>query len=86
MKCMRMLIEFLRIEKGKFKFVLGNGKETHLAGNGDAVIRPCWNMAQRDQYVEGGIETIHSLLPAESPGRNNSQDQEGRSKSRRGRA
>ena len=32
--------QFFRIEKGEAKFVLDNGKEHHLAGNGDAVIVP----------------------------------------------
>ena len=32
--------QFFRIEKGKFKFVLDNGKETHVTKIGDAVIVP----------------------------------------------
>ena len=32
--------QFFRIEQGKAKFVLKNGKETHVVGNGDAVIVP----------------------------------------------
>ena len=32
--------QFFRIEQGKAKFVLHNGKETHVVGNGDAVIVP----------------------------------------------
>jgi mannose-6-phosphate isomerase-like protein (cupin superfamily) len=32
--------QFFRIEQGEAKFVFNNGKETHLAGNGEAVIVP----------------------------------------------
>ncbi len=32
--------QFLRVERGKFRFVLNNGTETHIAGPGDAVIVP----------------------------------------------
>ena len=32
--------QFFRIEKGRLRFVLGNGKETRVAKNGDAVIVP----------------------------------------------
>jgi mannose-6-phosphate isomerase-like protein (cupin superfamily) len=33
--------QFFRIEEGEAKFVLNNGKETHVVKNGEAVIVPC---------------------------------------------
>ena len=32
--------QFFRIEQGEAKFVLKNGKEKHIVGNGDAIIVP----------------------------------------------
>ena len=54
--------QFFRIEKGKFKFVLGNGKETHLAGNGDAVIVPAgtWHNVINMSSVESKLYTVYS--------------------------
>jgi len=54
--------QFFRIEKGKFKFVLENGKETHLAGNGDAVIVPAgtWHNVVNMSKVESKLYTVYS--------------------------
>lgn len=32
--------QFFRVEEGKAKFVLNNGKEEHVVGDGDAVVVP----------------------------------------------
>ncbi len=54
--------QFFRIEKGKFKFVLDNGKETHVAGNGDAVIVPAatWHNVINVSKGESKLYTVYS--------------------------
>jgi mannose-6-phosphate isomerase-like protein (cupin superfamily) len=54
--------QFFRIEKGKFKFVLGNGKQTYLAGNGDTVIVPAgtWHNVINMSRAESKLYTIYS--------------------------
>jgi mannose-6-phosphate isomerase-like protein (cupin superfamily) len=46
--------QFFRIEQGEAKFVLNNGKEKHLAGNGEAVIVPAgtWHNVINDSQTE----------------------------------
>jgi mannose-6-phosphate isomerase-like protein (cupin superfamily) len=54
--------QFFRIEKGKFKFILDNGKETHLAGNGDGVFVPAgiWHNVINMSRLESKLYTIYS--------------------------
>jgi mannose-6-phosphate isomerase-like protein (cupin superfamily) len=54
--------QFFRIEKGKFKFVLNNGKETHVARNGDAVIVPAgtWHNVINLSKGKSKLYTIYS--------------------------
>jgi mannose-6-phosphate isomerase-like protein (cupin superfamily) len=54
--------QFFRIEKGKFKFVLNNGKETHVARNGDAVIVPAgtWHNIINVSEGKSQLYTIYS--------------------------
>jgi len=55
--------QFFRIEKGKFKFILGNGRETHIVGNGDAVIVPAgtWhNVINMSPTTESKLYTVYS--------------------------
>lgn len=54
--------QFFRIEKGKFKFVLDNGKETHIASNGDAVDVPAgtWHNVINLSRAESKLYTIYS--------------------------
>jgi mannose-6-phosphate isomerase-like protein (cupin superfamily) len=54
--------QFFRIEKGKFKFVLNNGKETHVARNGDAVIVPAgtWHNVINVSKGKSKLYTIYS--------------------------
>jgi mannose-6-phosphate isomerase-like protein (cupin superfamily) len=46
--------QFFRIEQGEAKFVLNNGKEQHLAGNGEAIIVPAgtWHNVINDSQTE----------------------------------
>jgi mannose-6-phosphate isomerase-like protein (cupin superfamily) len=54
--------QFFRIEEGKFKFVLDNGKETHVATNGDAVIVPAgtWHNVVNASKGRSKLYTIYS--------------------------
>jgi len=54
--------QFFRIEKGRFKFVLNNGKETHVARNGDAVIVPAgtWHNVINLSKGKSKLYTIYS--------------------------
>ena len=54
--------QFLRIEKGTFKFVLDNGKETHVAKNGDAVIVPAgtWHNVINVSKGKSRLYTVYS--------------------------
>jgi mannose-6-phosphate isomerase-like protein (cupin superfamily) len=62
--------QFFRIEQGKAKFVLKNGKETHVVGNGDAVIVPAgtWhNVINTSKTGKLKLYTIYSP-PNHPPG------------------
>ena len=54
--------QFFRIEAGEFKFVLDNGKETHVAKDGDAVIVPAgtWHNVINVSKMESKLYTIYS--------------------------
>jgi mannose-6-phosphate isomerase-like protein (cupin superfamily) len=55
--------QFFRIESGEAKFVLKNGKEKHIAGNGDAVIVPAgtWhNVINNSKTKKLKMYTIYS--------------------------
>ena len=54
--------QFLRVEKGKFKFGLNNGKETHVARNGDAVIVPAgtWHNVINISKGKSKLYTVYS--------------------------
>ncbi len=55
--------QFFRIEKGRVRFVLDNGKETHVAKNGDAVIVPAgtWhNVINASKKESAKLYTIYS--------------------------
>ncbi|MGA1974666.1 MAG: cupin domain-containing protein [Conexivisphaerales archaeon] len=54
--------QFFRIEKGELKFVLNNGKETHLAKDGDAVIVPAgtWHNVINVSKGESKLYTVYS--------------------------
>ncbi len=54
--------QFFRIEKGKLKFVLNNGTETHQAREGDAVIVPAgtWHNVINKSKVKSKLYTIYS--------------------------
>jgi mannose-6-phosphate isomerase-like protein (cupin superfamily) len=54
--------QFFRIEKGKLKFVLDNGKETHVAKDGDAVIVPAgtWHNVINVSKRKSKLYTIYS--------------------------
>lgn len=54
--------QFFRIEKGRLRFVLDNGKETRVAKNGDAVIVPAgtYHNIINASKVESKLYTIYS--------------------------
>jgi len=54
--------QFFRVEKGEFKFVLDNGKETHVAKDGDAVIVPAgaWHNIVNVSKGDSKLYTIYS--------------------------
>jgi mannose-6-phosphate isomerase-like protein (cupin superfamily) len=54
--------QFFRIEKGKVKFVLNNGKEKHIARDGDAVIVPggTWHNIINVAKGKSKLYTIYS--------------------------
>jgi mannose-6-phosphate isomerase-like protein (cupin superfamily) len=54
--------QFFRIEKGKVKFVLENGKEKHTARDGDAVIVPSetWHNVINVSKGKSKLYTIYS--------------------------
>jgi mannose-6-phosphate isomerase-like protein (cupin superfamily) len=54
--------QFFRVEKGELKFVLKNGKETHVAKDGDAVIVPAgtWHNVINVSKVQSKLYTIYS--------------------------
>ena len=55
--------QFFRIEQGEAKFVLNNGKEQHLARNGEAVIIPAgtWhNVINGSQTKPVKLYTVYS--------------------------
>ena len=54
--------QFFRIEEGKLKFVLNNGKEEHVARNGDAVIVPAgtWHNVINVSKRKSRLYTIYS--------------------------
>jgi mannose-6-phosphate isomerase-like protein (cupin superfamily) len=54
--------QFFRVEKGKFQFILNNGKEKHVARNGDAVIVPAgtWHNVINISNRNSKLYTIYS--------------------------
>jgi len=55
--------QFFRIEEGEAKFVLNNGKEKHIAKNGDAVIVPAgtWhNVINNSKTKKLKLYTVYS--------------------------
>lgn len=54
--------QFFRVEKGRFKFVLDNGKEAHIAKNGDAVIVPAgtWHNVINTSKKTSKLYTVYS--------------------------
>jgi len=55
--------QFFRLEEGEAKFVLNNGKEEHVVGNGDAVIVPAgtWhNIINNSKTKKLKMYTIYS--------------------------
>ncbi|HVB95419.1 MAG TPA: cupin domain-containing protein [Nitrososphaerales archaeon] len=54
--------QFFRIEEGKLKFVLNNGKEKHVARSGDAVIVPAgtWHNVINVSKRKSRLYTIYS--------------------------
>jgi mannose-6-phosphate isomerase-like protein (cupin superfamily) len=55
--------QFFRIEAGEAKFVLKNGKEKHVVGNGDAIIVPAgtWhNVINNSKTKKLKLYTIYS--------------------------
>ena len=54
--------QFFRIEKGELKFVLDNGKEVHLAKDGDAVIVPAgtWHNVINVSKLDSKLYTVYS--------------------------
>ena len=54
--------QFFRIEKGKVKFVLNNGKETHVARDGDAVIVPAgtWHNVVNVSKKKSKLYTLYA--------------------------
>jgi mannose-6-phosphate isomerase-like protein (cupin superfamily) len=54
--------QFFRIERGKVKFVLDNGKETHVATNGDAVVVPAgtWHNVINASKGRSKLYTVYS--------------------------
>jgi len=62
--------QFFRLEEGEAKFVLNNGKEEHVVGNGDAVIVPAgtWhNVINNSKTKKLKMYTIYSP-PNHPPG------------------
>jgi len=62
--------QFFRLEEGEAKFVLNNGKEEHVVGNGDAVIVPAgtWhNIINNSKTKKLKMYTIYSP-PNHPPG------------------
>ncbi|VVB82698.1 Cupin domain protein [uncultured archaeon] len=55
--------QFFRIEEGEAKFILNNGKEKHIAKNGDAVIVPAgtWhNVINNSKTKKVKLYTVYS--------------------------
>ena len=54
--------QFFRIERGRFKFVLDNGREIHVAKNGDAVIVPAgtWHNVINASRGSSKLYTVYS--------------------------
>ncbi len=54
--------QFFRIEKGKFRFVLDNGRTTHVAKSGDAVIVPAgtWHNVINASKESSKLYTVYS--------------------------
>jgi mannose-6-phosphate isomerase-like protein (cupin superfamily) len=54
--------QFLRVEKGAFKFVLNNGRETHVAKVGDAAVVPAgtWHNVINVSKGRSKLYTIYS--------------------------
>jgi len=54
--------QFFRIEKGKIKFVLRNGRETHVASNGYAVVVPAgtWHNVTNVSKEKSKLYTVYS--------------------------
>lgn len=54
--------QFLRVEKGEFKFILHNGKETHVAASGYAVVVPAgtWHNVVNVSKGRSKLYTIYS--------------------------
>jgi mannose-6-phosphate isomerase-like protein (cupin superfamily) len=61
--------QFFRIEKGELKFVLDNGKEAHVAKNGDTVIVPAgtWHNVINVSKKKSKLYTVYSP-PNHPPG------------------
>jgi mannose-6-phosphate isomerase-like protein (cupin superfamily) len=61
--------QFLRIEKGKAKFILNNGKNRYIAGNGHAVLVPAgtWHNVINISNKKTKLYTIYSP-PNHRPG------------------
>jgi mannose-6-phosphate isomerase-like protein (cupin superfamily) len=54
--------QFFRVEEGRFKFVLNNGKETHVAQTGGAVVVPAgtWHNVINLSKAKSRLYTIYS--------------------------
>ena len=55
--------QFFRIEAGEAKFILHNGKEKHIVGNGDAIIVPAgtWhNVINNSKTKKLKLYTVYS--------------------------
>jgi mannose-6-phosphate isomerase-like protein (cupin superfamily) len=59
--------QFFRLEQGKAKFVLRNGKETHIAGNGDAVIVPAGTYHNVINISKGKLKLYTVYSPPNHP-------------------
>ncbi len=54
--------QFFRIERGRLKFVLDNGRETHIAKSGDAVVVPAgtWHNVINVSKQRSQLYTVYS--------------------------
>jgi mannose-6-phosphate isomerase-like protein (cupin superfamily) len=59
--------QFFRIEQGKARFVLKNGKERHTVGNGDAVIVPAGTFHNVINIGKGKLKLYTIYSPPNHP-------------------